>query len=186
MAQVQAQERILRAARKIFAERGFDDASTKAIAETAGVPSGLIFYHFGNKEALLEAVFAGNTIVQGVSAAFDALGAVTDSRSALATVGHSVYRWLDANKELAQIFFREINSHRPIAKRLRQLRRGALERVAKFLEAEIAAGRLRPMNTALAAQMFGSSIMLAVLVDRPAKPQEYAHEMAGLLLGASR
>jgi Bacterial regulatory proteins, tetR family len=41
-----AQERILAAAEKLFAERGFDRTSTARIATEAGVPHGLIFYHF--------------------------------------------------------------------------------------------------------------------------------------------
>ena len=51
-----ARERILAAAERLFAERGFDRTSTALIAADAGVPHGLIFYHFKTKMELLLAV----------------------------------------------------------------------------------------------------------------------------------
>jgi len=37
-----------------FAERGFDQATIRGIAETAGVSSGLVRHHFGSKQGLRE------------------------------------------------------------------------------------------------------------------------------------
>lgn len=39
----------------VMAERGFDAASIGAVARQAGLAPGLIHYHFGNKEEILEA-----------------------------------------------------------------------------------------------------------------------------------
>lgn len=50
-----APERILSAALSAFAERGFEGATTREIAAAAGVPQGLIAYHFASKQALWEA-----------------------------------------------------------------------------------------------------------------------------------
>ena len=47
--------RILQAALEIFAERGFDGARTREIAERAGANLGLINYYFGSKEELWRA-----------------------------------------------------------------------------------------------------------------------------------
>ncbi len=49
-------ERILDAAEAAFAADGFSGASMKAIAEAAGVASGLLHYHFEGKEGLYAAV----------------------------------------------------------------------------------------------------------------------------------
>lgn len=49
---------ILDAAEAVFADSGFDGATTRAIAEAAGVNPALIHYHFKSKEQLFEAVFA--------------------------------------------------------------------------------------------------------------------------------
>ena len=48
-----ARERILAAAERLFAERGFDHTSTALVAAEARVPQGLIFYHFKTKMELL-------------------------------------------------------------------------------------------------------------------------------------
>jgi len=45
-------ERIVDAALKVFAERGFDGAKTREIAERAGVNLGLIKYYFDTKQGL--------------------------------------------------------------------------------------------------------------------------------------
>jgi AcrR family transcriptional regulator len=50
-----ARERILAAALEIFAERGFDGARTREIAERAGANLGLIKYYFEGKEQLWKA-----------------------------------------------------------------------------------------------------------------------------------
>lgn len=47
---------ILHAGRKLFAERGFDGTSMRAIAAEADVDAALIGHYFGGKEGLFEAV----------------------------------------------------------------------------------------------------------------------------------
>jgi AcrR family transcriptional regulator len=51
--------RILHAAEKIFAEKGYDAARIDQIAADAGVNKALIYYYFKNKRALLEDLFEG-------------------------------------------------------------------------------------------------------------------------------
>lgn len=48
----ETQQKILQAALEEFAERGFDGASIREIANRAGVIHGLVKYHFKNKEHL--------------------------------------------------------------------------------------------------------------------------------------
>jgi AcrR family transcriptional regulator len=50
--------RLLDAAERLFAERGFAAASLRAITAAAGVNLAAVNYHFRSKQALLEAVFA--------------------------------------------------------------------------------------------------------------------------------
>ena len=52
-----SEQRILGAARETFARHGYDGASVRAIAETAGVAQGLMYNYFGSKDDLLRAVF---------------------------------------------------------------------------------------------------------------------------------
>lgn len=50
-------DRILDAAERLFAERGYSAVSTRTITEAAGVNTAALHYHFGSKEAVLDAVF---------------------------------------------------------------------------------------------------------------------------------
>jgi len=60
-------ERIAAAARALFAERGFDQASVRAIAGRAGVDPALVHHYFGTKQRLfLEAVDFPIDAIDGV------------------------------------------------------------------------------------------------------------------------
>jgi AcrR family transcriptional regulator len=51
-------EAIIRAVRKVFAEKGFHGTTTRELADEAGVSEALLFKHFPNKEALYIAMQA--------------------------------------------------------------------------------------------------------------------------------
>jgi AcrR family transcriptional regulator len=50
-------DRILGAAKHLFATRGYESTSTVAIARAAGTSESQLMKHFGSKEGLLEAIF---------------------------------------------------------------------------------------------------------------------------------
>jgi AcrR family transcriptional regulator len=56
MAGEDTRERILTAAERLFAERGITSTSMRALTTAAGVNLAAVHYHFGSKEALLDAV----------------------------------------------------------------------------------------------------------------------------------
>lgn len=58
MAQPDTVDKILDAAEELFAERGFSDTSLRMITGKAGVNLAAVNYHFGSKNALIQAVFA--------------------------------------------------------------------------------------------------------------------------------
>jgi AcrR family transcriptional regulator len=65
----QSQQRILRAALTMFAERGYEGATITQIAERAGVARGLVSYYFSTKEQLLHALLG--EALAGILAATD-------------------------------------------------------------------------------------------------------------------
>src|SRR6266478_8449606 len=56
-AAVSSRDRILQAAKHLFARRGYENTSTVAVARAAGTSESQLMKHFGSKEGLLEAIF---------------------------------------------------------------------------------------------------------------------------------
>ncbi|HRX16629.1 MAG TPA: TetR/AcrR family transcriptional regulator [Spirochaetota bacterium] len=55
---METKEKILNSAAKIFAEKSYDGSRVDQIAEHAGIPKSLIYYHFKSKESIL------NTLIE--------------------------------------------------------------------------------------------------------------------------
>ncbi|TVP64411.1 MAG: TetR/AcrR family transcriptional regulator, partial [Nodularia sp. (in: Bacteria)] len=51
--EAQTRTRILQAAQKLFASKGFDGTTTRDLAQAAGVAEGTLFRHFSNKKSIL-------------------------------------------------------------------------------------------------------------------------------------
>jgi AcrR family transcriptional regulator len=56
-AEISSHDRILQAARSLFATQGYENTTTSTIARTAGTSESQLIKHFGSKEGLLEAIF---------------------------------------------------------------------------------------------------------------------------------
>jgi AcrR family transcriptional regulator len=95
----QNQERLLAAARAVFAEDGADNASLNEIVRRAGVGAGTLYRHFPTREALVEAVFRGQ--VETLCAqAYELLGSLPPGE-ALATWLRAVVVHISACRGLA-------------------------------------------------------------------------------------
>ncbi|MEV3974347.1 TetR/AcrR family transcriptional regulator [Streptomyces sp. NPDC050698] len=66
---------LMDAAERLFAEQGVEAVSVRAVNAAAGLAPAAVHYHFGTKEALLEAVLLrrGTSVVADISARCDAL-----------------------------------------------------------------------------------------------------------------
>ncbi len=54
------QEKILECGLTLFAERGFDAVGVQEIADTSGITKPTLYYYFGSKEGLLDAILSTN------------------------------------------------------------------------------------------------------------------------------
>ncbi len=57
LAERSSHDRILQSGRKLFAEDGYENTTTSAIARRAGTSESQLIKHFGSKEGLLQAIF---------------------------------------------------------------------------------------------------------------------------------
>jgi AcrR family transcriptional regulator len=117
-----ARERILTAAERLFAETGFDATPTSRIAQSAGVPKGLVHYYFRRKSDLLAALVQrlpdehidpSRVVVPGdVAASLRRLVAELDARLSDSTLlSHLLWREADTHtavREALQARFRSI------------------------------------------------------------------------------
>ena len=74
--------RILAEARRVFARRGYAEASLREIAEAVGIKTPSLYAHFPSKEALYQAVYA--EVIVDHTAFFDELVRTEGLKAALA------------------------------------------------------------------------------------------------------
>lgn len=102
-------ERILVAARKVFAEKGYSGAHVDEIAERAGVNKATIYYQIGDKDTLYAKVIhqvLGNT-AQNIAAA---VAQVDSPEEKLKAYINCIAENVDKNPELPPIMMREVAS----------------------------------------------------------------------------
>lgn len=98
---------VLKAARTVFAHRGFDGASTREVAEVAGVNNAMIYYHFKDKNELYRAVLADSF------KAFDRIwehsifGSTATAKKKIQMYVEEFIRFQHANEELRRIMSME-------------------------------------------------------------------------------
>ena len=78
---------IVHAVRRVFAEKGFDGTTTRALAEAAGVSEALLYRHFPNKEALYLAMQLSCCTEQDLGR-YERIGALEPSASTLVLLVH--------------------------------------------------------------------------------------------------
>jgi AcrR family transcriptional regulator len=140
-----AKERILEAALQEFATRGYEAASTNAIAASAGVAKGLVFHHFGSKEQLLTALFDTELqrFTDGVFAALDLRS--TDLFERLHQVSMRKLELAQEHPRTAEFLVVALTEAPPALRATLALRQAELMRTAwpRLLEG-LDASRLRP------------------------------------------
>jgi len=79
---------LIREASRLFRDKGYDRTTVRDIARAVGLQSGSIFYHFRNKEEILQAVME-NSIRRIIEAARAALDGVVSPRERLTVLTRS-------------------------------------------------------------------------------------------------
>ncbi len=96
-------KRILQAAVKVFARRGYFAARVSEIAKRAGVADGTIYLYFRNKEDILVRLFE-EVMTEHLQNAREALRAVPGAPARLHAIAEHHLRVLGSNRDLAVVF----------------------------------------------------------------------------------
>ena len=99
-------ERILRVAKNLFANRGYEHTSTSAIARAAGTSESQLMKHFGSKAGLLEAIFleGWSTITECARVAADNQPNPLDK---LQVISETILKQLERDTELKLLMLLE-------------------------------------------------------------------------------
>jgi AcrR family transcriptional regulator len=110
---------IIDAAVKVFAERGYAEASVNDIAEAANVVVSGIYYHFEGKAQLFDAAIA--EVYESLDAAVEAsrVGFDPGSAEALSSVIRAGQRWVDDYPDASKMLYSQLPGATPGSARLR-------------------------------------------------------------------
>jgi TetR/AcrR family transcriptional regulator len=99
-------ERLLEAAKVLFAERGYEATSTMAICRLAGTSESQLIKHFGSKRGILQAIFeyAWEQVNPAVRLATES---IAEPREKLRITIEMVLNFLAKDKQLSSLFLLE-------------------------------------------------------------------------------
>lgn len=141
-------QRVVDAALRAFATRGYEATSLDALASDLGIRKQSILYHFGSKEGLLDAVIdqAGAEVVATLEGSLVLDGSGWDRVDA---VVRSVFRLAGRRPELLGLLREVSRLGHPPASRLRSRLEPFVDRATGFLEEEMEAGQMRHQDPRL-------------------------------------
>ncbi|GBF05883.1 TetR family transcriptional regulator [Deinococcus aerius] len=144
-------EQIVTAAREAFLEQGFS-ATTLEIARRAGVSEGTLFKRFATKEDLFEEAVG----LRDYAVWRDELAGMVGVGQVRRNLERSALRFLETAERIVPnlmlIFSRgHAPAHNPMLERLGNPIRHDADALAAYLRAEVALGRVRPVDADVAA-----------------------------------
>lgn len=133
---------LLEAGRALFARRGYDGASIRAITREAGTNLGAVTYHFGSKRALYEAVLESvlRPLADRVAEATCSAGTATDRAEA---VVRAFFAHLAEHPDQPHLMLQEITAGREPPEVLRHLLRRTLGELRQVILDGQAEGEIR-------------------------------------------
>jgi AcrR family transcriptional regulator len=148
----ETRQRIIEAAAEIGSKVGYARATTRAIAEAAGVNEITLFRHFGNKANLFSAAieqYGGPALAPAIEAQLSG-----DYRQDLTTIGNIFIEILLERQDMLRLLLCE-SSHIPevrtvLARNPRELRK----MLARYLRSQIEKGTIKEQHPEAMAQAF--------------------------------
>ena len=179
---------IIEAARGVFSDHGYENASMAAIAERAGVVEGTIYKYFENKRDLLGRVLA-NWYEGMLADQAEQLAGILGTRNQLRFVIWRHLATIAGHPALCRLFFREVRSDADYqTSTLHDLNRGYTRFATQILKAGIASGELRPdLPVRLVRDMIYGTIEHTTFDFLSGRgvfvPEDLADELVDLVLG---
>jgi AcrR family transcriptional regulator len=147
-------DKIIDAALVLVSEKGYLGATTREIAQQAGVTELTLFRHFGSKERLFESLLGRSMFLPALRELLPRLEALP-YEEALRTIAERFLTSLKERKPMVRIMHSEINRYPgKVQKIYGQLIDETRETMASYFASLQKDGRLRTFPTDMAAQAF--------------------------------
>lgn len=182
--EIDTQAKILQAAQRLFAKRGFGGTTTRDLAQAAGVAEGTLFRHFENKKAILVEV-ASQGWVELLTELLTELSEMASYR-AVAQVMRRRMLNLNKNSDMMRVCFMEAQFHPDLREQIQTQVVSKMTDVAEaFFQTAMDRGVYRPMNPRVVARIFLGMFMVAgfsqaTLGDEEMSPQSMKELAEGL------
>ncbi len=167
-------EQILTAAARVFAEKGFDRATIRDVAQEAGLSEGSIYNYFKNKQDLL--IHLPRHFMQPALEAFQsAMEGETplSPETLLKFVAENIVRVITENRKVARILITTL----PImdetlrAEYIRDVPSLALSTLEKFIRTEQANGVVRAdLDPVITARVFPGMMLFSLMIQEIIQP----------------
>lgn len=187
-------EQIIKAAMKVFSEKGFQGTKTKEIAQAAGISEAMIFKFFKNKEDLYKAI-----ITSTVKDHSGEISLLQSKVSNLPTVLKDIFlHVIELNEKdptfLRLMLYSSLEEHEFAHNFLETHLLGEMEAFTKAIEKGIKTGEYREVNPRLVAQIFHYLIggycierfVLGINKNEPVDKNEVAETMVDIFLNGLR
>jgi len=181
------EERIVRTAERLFAQRGFASTGMRAIAKAAQVSIGAIYHHFKSKEDILERIIH-DELDRRRQALAELKAAGLPLKDQIQKIVEMHFALLKDKRNSARLFFRERFDPSPsLRAKIQNLYDEVANFIADVLDEGIAAGEIRPcqplvtayailgMMEAISLRAFGTDEIAALLMEKG--PQEVAESL---------
>jgi AcrR family transcriptional regulator len=154
MKAAETRQKILDSAVLLVSEKGYLGATTREIAQGAGVTELTLFRHFGSKERLFESLLGRQSFLPALKEILPNLDGMP-YEEALVVLGRQFLRSLKERKPFVKIMQAEMTRHPAKIKRIySQLMDDMLGTLAAYFRAMQRKGELRRFPPELAARMF--------------------------------
>ena len=166
----QAEERrkqLIDTALGLFAAKGFENTTTKNIAEAAGVAQGLIYHYFGGKEELLFAAADKHGFLPRLRVIL-AASSERPAREVLPRIVEGFRALLGEKDDLVRVFFRESQVNPEVGRKLAETIQEGVELLSAYLRVRIVAGDLRDLDPEATAKALLYAVQMAHMAHEPA------------------
>jgi AcrR family transcriptional regulator len=155
----ETEQKILDAAMDVFSENGYDGATTRRIAEKAGVNEVTLFRKFQSKKNILQAVITERR--EAVLKSLDSILLIEDGVKlvdCLRNLGRELDQFISERVDWIALLIREGRRRPEFEEALSTIPKTVVERLVRYFQQEIRLGNMRKVNPRTAALAFVSYV----------------------------